>query len=164
MLQEKIDKANKNVDQGELGLEMAQGKANDIKSDISTIEANLAQESAFTMQRVQEELKKDKPIPDDGAAAKMMHKKINFIEKKLNSIKELQKYCQLESNNELLDSSFQKMKTLVVSTEKGINELNDKIKEKQKKAEDTGAVSDADWNKQMNFVIGGEHKEEEDKD
>ena len=45
------------------------------------------------------------------------------------------------------------MKTLLQSTEKGMAEINDKIKEKQRHNENTGAVSDADWEKQMNFVL-----------
>ena len=39
------------------------------------------------------------------------------------------------------------------STEKGLAEINSKIKEKQRNNENTGAISDADWEKQMNFVV-----------
>ena len=50
-LQEKIDKANRNVDQGELGLELAQAKIVDIKNDLATVEANMAIESAAALQK-----------------------------------------------------------------------------------------------------------------
>ena len=50
-LQEKIDKANRNVDQGELGLELAQAKIVDIKNDLNIIEANMAIESAAALQK-----------------------------------------------------------------------------------------------------------------
>ena len=45
------------------------------------------------------------------------------------------------------------MNTLVTSTEKGMSEINTKIKAKQQQNENTGAVSDAEWEAQMNFVL-----------
>ena len=90
-LQEKIDKATRNVEQGELGLELAQAKTMDIKNDLATIEANMAIESAAALQKVQEEAKKEHPTPSDGSVEKMMKKKVTFVEKKMKAINELEK-------------------------------------------------------------------------
>ena len=72
---------------------MAQAKANDIKNDLSTIEANLAIESSFAIQKLQKEAEKEKPTVSDGAVEKMMHKKVNFIQKKMKSMTELMTAC-----------------------------------------------------------------------
>ena len=151
-LQEKIDKATRNVEQGELGLELAQAKTMDIKNDLTTIEANMAIESAAALQKEQEEAKKEKPSPSDGSVEKMMKKKVTFVEKKIKAINELEKQLPNAAQDNF-DGSLTKMKTLLQSTEKGMAEINDKIKEKQRHNENTGAVSDADWEKQMNFVL-----------
>ena len=82
----------------------------------------------------------------------MMKKKVVFVEKKIKAIGEPQKQLP-NSNQESLDGTLAKMKTLMQSTEKGLAEINSKIKEKQRNNENTGAISDADWEKQMNFVV-----------
>ena len=126
---------------------MGQAKANDIKGDLQTLEANMAIESAAAIQKLQEEVKKEKPTVSDGSVEKMMKKKVNFIEKKMKAITELNNAAQLSANQESESASLAKMKTLLSSTEKGMSEINSKILEKQKKNESTGAVSDADWEK-----------------
>ena len=85
---------------------MAQAKTNDIKQDISNLEANLAQESASVIQKMQAEVKKEKPTEDDGSTVKMMKKKIGFVEKKINSIEELLIAAQLETNKDSMKGTM----------------------------------------------------------
>ena len=66
---------------------MAQAKTNDIKQDISNLEANLAQESASVIQKMQAEVKKEKPTEDDGSTVKMMKKKLVSWRKKLIALR-----------------------------------------------------------------------------
>ena len=132
---------------------MAQGKANDIKTDLSTIEANLAIESSAALQKLQKEAEKEKPTVSDGSTEKMIKKKVNFVEKKMKAITELNSQAQLSGNEEFLNNNLSQMKTILTSTEKAMSEINDKIRAKQRQNENTGAVSDAEWEKQMNFVL-----------
>ena len=132
---------------------MAQAKVLDIRNDVTTIETNFAIEAAAALQKQQEEIKKEKPTMSDGSVEKMMKKKVNFVEKKIKSIVELDKQLSQNSSPDSYNGSLAKMKTLLGSTEKGLSEINDKIKAKQRNNENTGAVSDADWEKQMNFVL-----------
>lgn len=86
-LDTKMEALGRNVAQGELGLQVAEGKAKDIDLELRQFEHNLETEASDINKMLSEELNKESPsdhIELNGVDQSLMQKKINDKVARLN--------------------------------------------------------------------------------
>ena len=140
--------------QGEIGLNLAQGKANEVLIEFENLASNIEKENSLAQQAMKNEGQRDEPKADSlKSLPSQMQKQINLVTQKMEDIKKLDFDVALEDNDEKIQSLHQKMDNQVKQTKMSLAKLESEISEKQKQKAKSGVLTEHQWEDQMSWVL-----------
>ena len=154
----KMEQLGRNVAQGELGLQVADGKAKDIDLELKQFEQNIETEAADVNKMLAEELNKETPndhIELNGVDQGIMQDKINKKVTKLNEkFSEVAKMEQ-EMGQTQFDAAVIKhdLNNSLHKLSSGMIQIQGELKNTKSSKDRAGMLTDEQFGNQMNWVL-----------